>query len=249
MKTVAIIQARMGSTRLPGKVLMDLGGRPVIAWVVRAARAAVGIDEVWVATSTLAADDVVARWCADNDVPVHRGSEHDVLDRYAGAMAASRADVVVRITADCPLLDPEVVAQTVRMRPIMGAVYASNVDPRTWPKGLDCEAMTAEALAVAAREATLPYDREHVTPFIRNNRARFPAANLVSPLPDLASERWTLDTPDDLAFLQAVALLLPADRAPSLLDVLAALDHAPQLRDLNRHEALEAIERSGRRHD
>ncbi len=157
---------------------MELAGRPVIAWVVRAARAAAGVDEVWVATSTAATDDPIAGWCAKNDVPVHRGSEHDVLDRYAGAAMASAADVVVRLTADCPLLDPVVIAQTIRLRAMTGADYASNVDPPTWPDGLDCEVMTAEALAVAAKEATRPSDREHVTPFIRNNRARFSAESL-----------------------------------------------------------------------
>jgi glutamate-1-semialdehyde aminotransferase/spore coat polysaccharide biosynthesis protein SpsF (cytidylyltransferase family) len=230
----------MGSTRLPGKVLMDLGGRPALAWVLRAARAAAGVDEVWVATSTAAADDPVARWCDDNSVPVHRGSEHDVLDRYTGAMLASGADVVVRLTGDCPLLDPAVIAQTVRLRAMTGAAYASNVDPPTWPDGLDCEVMTGDALATAAREATRPSDREHVTPFIRNNRARFPAETLISPLPDLARERWTLDTADDLAFLRAVVSRLPGDQPPSHLDVLAVLDGEPQLRDLNRRETRNA---------
>ena len=156
MKTVAIIQARMGSTRLPGKVLADLAGKPVLAWVVRAARAALGVDEVWVATSTAAADDAVAAWCKANGVSVHRGSENDVLDRYAGAAKASGAAVVVRLTADCPLLDPAVIAQTVRLRAMTGADYASNVDPPTWPDGLDCEVLTAKALFAAAAEATRP---------------------------------------------------------------------------------------------
>ena len=236
MTTVAIIQCRIGSTRLPGKVLADLSGRPAIAWVVRAARAAIGVDDVWVATSIAGADDLIDRWCADNDVPVHRGSETDVLDRYVGAMAASGADVVVRITGDCPLLDPAVLAQTVRLRGTTGVAYASNVDPPTWPDGLDCEVMTAEALIAAAREAKRPTDREHVTPFIRNNRARFPAETLISPLPGLARERWTLDTADDLAFLQALAARLPGDRAPSHLDVLAVLDREPQLREINCRE-------------
>lgn len=240
MKTVAIIQARMGSTRLPGKVLMDLGGRPALAWTVRAARAAAGVDAVWVATSTAATDDPVVRWCTENEVPVHRGSEHDVLDRYVGAMSASGAEIVIRLTADCPLLDPVVIAQTVRLRAMTGAAYASNVDPPTWPDGLDCEVMTGDALATAAREATRPRDREHVTPFIRNNRMRFPVETLISPLPDLARERWTLDTADDLAFLRAVATRLPDDRAPSHLDVLAVLDREPKLRDLNRREARNA---------
>jgi len=235
MKTVAIIQARMGSTRLPGKVLALLADRPVLAWVVRAARAAVGIDDVWVATSSSVADDAIAEWCKSNDVPVHRGSEHDVLDRYAGAANASSANVVVRLTADCPLLDPAVIAQTVRLRSVTDADYASNIDPPTWPDGLDCEVMTTKALLEAAAAARQPSDREHVTPFIRNNRDRFTSETLVSPLPRLASERWTLDTADDLALLSALALRVPNERPPSHLEVLAALDREPDLRSLNSH--------------
>jgi glutamate-1-semialdehyde aminotransferase/spore coat polysaccharide biosynthesis protein SpsF (cytidylyltransferase family) len=233
MKTVVIIQARMGSTRLPGKVLADLAGKPVLGWVVRAARATLGVDDVWVATSTAAADDVVAAWCEANCVPLHRGSENDVLDRYVGAARASGAQVVVRITADCPLLDPAVVAQTIRLRMLTGAAYASNVDPPTWPHGLDCEVLTADALVTAAAEATRPSDREHVTPFVRSNRDRFSSDTLIAPLPGLAAERWTLDTPEDLALLSALATRLRPDHPPSYLDVLAVLDGEPQLRDLN----------------
>ena len=233
MKTVAIIQARMGSTRLPGKVLADLAGKPVLAWVVRAARAALGVDDVCVATSTAAADDAVAAWCKSNGVLFHRGSESDVLDRYAGAAKASGAQIVVRLTADCPLLDPAVIAQTIRLRAMTGADYASNVDPPTWPDGLDCEVLTAKALLAAAAEATRASDREHVTPFIRNNRDRFTAETLIAPLPGLAAERWTLDAPEDLALLSALAARLPSDRPPSYLEVLAVLDREPQLREVN----------------
>ncbi len=236
MKTVAIIQARIGSTRLPGKVLAELAGKPVLAWVVDAARAALGIDDVWVATSTAAADDAVVAWCEGNKVAVHRGSETDVLDRYVGAAKASGASVVVRLTADCPLLDPVVIAQTIRLRAMTGVDYASNVDPPTWPDGLDCEVVTVEALMTAHAEATRPSDREHVTPFVRNNRARFSAETLVAPLPGLARERWTLDTAADLAFLSAVAERLPAGRPPSYLEALAVLDREPRLRDLNRDQ-------------
>src|SRR6185437_3091208 len=230
MKTVAIIQARMGSTRLPGKVLADLGGKPVLAWSVRAARAALGVDDVWVATSDAKSDDAIADWCKENGVAVHRGSENDVLDRYAGAAQASGANGVIRLTADCPLLDPAVIAQTVRLRAATGVDYASNTDPPTWPDGLDCEVVTAEALFTAAREATRVSDREHVTPFIRNNRHRFSAETLICPLPGLAAERWTLDTPGDLELLTALAARLPAARPPSYLEVLAVLDREPQLR-------------------
>ncbi len=233
MKTVAIIQARMSSTRLPGKVLADLGGKPVLAWVVRAARTALGVDDVWVATSTAAADDAVAAWCKANGISAHRGSENDVLDRYAGAAKASGAQIIVRLTADCPLLDPAVIAQTIRLRSMTGADYASNVDPPTWPDGLDCEVLTAKALFASATEATRASDREHVTPFVRNNRDRFTAETLIAPLPGLAAERWTLDAPEDLALLSSIVVELPPDRAPSYLEVLAVLDREPQLRELN----------------
>lgn len=223
----------MGSTRLPGKVLMNLAGVPTLAWVTRAAQVTLGIDEVWIATSEKSGDDAVADWARARKVPFHRGSEADVLDRYAGAARASGAGVIVRLTADCPLLDPQVIAQTVRLRAAADAVYASNVDPRTWPQGLDCEVVTVEALLTAATEATQPGDREHVTPFVRNNRTRFPAANLMASLPGLASERWTLDTPADFAFLSVVAERLPRDRPPSYLEVLAVLDREPKLREIN----------------
>jgi len=233
MKTVAIIQARMSSSRLPGKVMADLAGRPVLGWVVRAARATLGVDEVWVATSTTGSDDAIVAWCSASSVPVYRGSESDVLDRYVGAVRASSAGIIVRITADCPFLDPAVVAQTIRLRAMTGAAYASNVDPPTWPDGLDCEVVTAEALLQAATETKRSSDREHVTPFVRRNYVRFPAETLIAPLPGLAGENWTLDTPKDMKFLSAVAEKLPRDIAPSYLDVLGVLDRDPQLMELN----------------
>lgn len=237
MKTVAIIQARMGSTRLPGKVLADLGGQPVLAWVVRAASAIPGVDEVWVATSIHAGDDEIAAWCAANSVRVHRGPEQDVLERFTRTAEAADADVLVRITADCPLFDPAVAGLVLRLRSISGADYASNVDPRTWPDGLDCEVVTAAALRIAAAEATDPSDREHVTPYVRNNRARFTWETLISPLAGLPGERWTLDTADDLRFLSEIARRLRPGQIPSYLDVLNILDREPRLREANVAEA------------
>ena len=224
----------MGSSRLPGKVLREIAGLPVLGWSVRAARSSIGVTETWVATSTNASDDAVADWCRANAVPCFRGSELDVLDRFNGAAEASGADIVIRLTADCPLLDPAVIGQTVRLRADAGADYASNMDPPTWPDGLDCEVLTVEALFAAASEARRPSDREHVTPFVRNNRHRFRAETLIAGLPGLASERWTLDTAEDLEFLSAVAALLPHDRSPCFLEVLAVLDRVPSLREINR---------------
>src|SRR5258705_2831659 len=160
MKTVAIVQARIGSTRLPGKVLTDLGGLPVLTWCVRAARAAPGVDEVWIATSTLPADDVIVKWCEDHDVDCWRGSETDVLGRFVGCANASAADVILRLTGDCPFLDPQVIGAMVRLQKNTGAAYCSNVSPRTYHHGLDVEAMTWIALSLADQEAIRPIDRE-----------------------------------------------------------------------------------------
>jgi glutamate-1-semialdehyde 2,1-aminomutase len=171
---------------------------------------------------------------------VYRGAEQDVLDRYAKAIAASGAEVVVRITADCPFFDPAVAGQAIRLRHVTGADYASNVDPQTWPDGLDCEVVTAKALLAAAAEAKRPSDREHVTPFVRNNRARFTWETLIAPLPGLRTERWTLDTPEDLQFLREVARRIPPDHIPSYLDILAIIDRQPQLRGINRGEVRNA---------
>ena len=229
MTTIAIVQARMGSTRLPGKVLTDLAGLPVIGWVTRAAAAIAGVDKVVVATSTAKADAAVAAWCRANKVACFRGSEDDVLDRFAGAAAKYKADFVLRLTADCPFLDPGVAGQVLALLIEGGFDYASNVDPATWPDGLDCEAMTGAALATAAKGARRASEREHVTPFLRNGKARFATANLTCSVPGLAAHRWTLDNRDDLAFLTRLAKKLPADRAPAMTEVLAVLRRHPKL--------------------
>ena len=150
MKAIAIIQARMGSTRLPGKVLADLGGRPALAWTVRAAAAVPGIERAVVATLESADDDAIAEWCQGEGVPCHRGPEDDVLARYHIAARAEGAEVIMRLTADCHLLDPSVCGEVLMLLEREGADYVSNVDPRSWPDGLDCEVFTAAALNAAA---------------------------------------------------------------------------------------------------
>ncbi|MBI1778534.1 MAG: aminotransferase class III-fold pyridoxal phosphate-dependent enzyme [Proteobacteria bacterium] len=233
MTTVAIIQARMGSTRLPGKVLADLRGMPVLAWSARAARAIVGVDEVVVATSTASADDRIAKWAAEANVSCFRGSESDVLDRFYAAASSAGADIVIRLTADCPFLDPTIASQTLVLLKRTGADFASNSDPASWPDGLDCEVVRFPALASAHRDASRASDREHVMPFIRNNRTRFRIESLVCPVPGLAGERWTLDTPEDLAFVTAVAEHLSSDRPPTMAEVLDVLERHPDYRALN----------------
>ncbi len=230
MTTLAVIQARMGSTRLLGKVLLDLGGRPVLERVVTAARAVPGVDRVVVATGRAAADEAIADWCAEHGVTCHRGDDQDVLARIAAAAAAEGAAVIMRITADCPFLDPAVCGAVLMLRHRAGVDYASNVNPPGWPDGLDCEVFTAQALAQSDREARRASEREHVTLFMRNHPERFSSANLPCPLPGLGEERWTLDTPEDFEFLSALAAGLPASGAVPHLEVLRALEADPALR-------------------
>jgi glutamate-1-semialdehyde 2,1-aminomutase len=239
MKVVAVIQARMGSTRLPGKVMMELGGHRVLAWCLRAARAAPGVDEVWVATTTLESDDMIADWCRQRDVNCWRGSETDVLDRFRSLAFQIYPNVILRLTGDCPFLDPQVIGAVVRLQRQTGAEYCSNVSPRTYPDGLDVEAMTINALEHAHVEATRPIDRECVTTWIERNRSRFPAETLINPIPGLQDERWVLDTEDDYEFCKALAHRWPWEKGPpSQLDILNILDKEPLLRIPNTQEKM-----------
>ena len=233
MTTVALIQARMGSTRLPGKVLTDLGGRPVLDWVVAAGEAVPGVDRVAVATSDAPGDDAIESWCAERSVTCHRGPEADVLERFRLAAAAEGAATIMRLTADSPLLDPQVCGQVLVLHERSGADYASNVDPPNWPDGLDCEVFTAAALNTAARTAVRASEREHVTPFIRNNRTRFRAVSLSCPLPGIDHLRWALDTPEDLAFLRALVGRLDSGRPPSHVDLLRQIGADSPLQEIN----------------
>ena len=234
MKTVAIIQARMTSSRLPGKVLADLDGRPVLAWVVRAAMAVPGVDKVVVATSVNETDEPIADWCVAEQVACYRGSEIDVLARYHQAAIAENADIILRLTADCPFIDPQVCGQVIALLKRTGADYACNTDPASWPDGLDCWAVTRQSLDTAAREATRPSEREHVLSYIRHNRKRFDCVGLKCPVPGLQGERWTVDTPDDLRFVSEVAeRLLSSEMPPSHLDILMVLEKGPELREIN----------------
>lgn len=232
MRRVAIAQARMGSTRLPGKVMQRIAGQTVIEHVMRRARAIPGLAEVCLATSDQAADDAVAAEGARLGVPVFRGSVVDVLGRYAGAARLTEADIVLRITCDCPLLDPAVCSDVLLLRDRTGAEYAANVLERTWPVGLDCEAFPRAILDRADAAATAAFDREHVTPWIeRNARTK---ANLPCPGGNLSDRRWTLDYPEDLEFLRALAPHLPAPPAIAPWRTIAdALDRHPEIAAIN----------------
>jgi spore coat polysaccharide biosynthesis protein SpsF (cytidylyltransferase family) len=223
----------MGSTRLPGKVMLGLGRKRVLGWVVNAAQAAIGVDEAWVATTTEERDDEIVQWCIDRDINYWRGSETDVLRRFAECAQAAKADIVVRLTGDCPFADPRIIGEVVALREHTNVAYASNVDPPSFPDGLDAEAFTAKALYAAEAEASLPTDRDTVTRFISRNRLRWPSATLACGIGNLASERWVLDTAEDLKFCKAVVAKL-GRRLPSLLTILEVLRKHAELRDINR---------------
>lgn len=233
LKSVAIIQARTGSTRLPGKVLEELAGLTILEWVTRAAAAVPGIDHVVVATTDAKSDDTIATFCADKKIACFRGSEDDVLARFAGAAREAKADIVMRLTADCPLLDPHVCGQSLAMLIEKDADYATNCDPATWPDGLDNEVFTAKALYEADEKAHRRSQREHVTPYIRNSRYNNKVEALICPIPNLQSHRWTVDTPEDLEFLRAVAPHLPTDRPPHFIEVLSVLRDHPEMLKIN----------------
>lgn len=232
-RTVAVIQARMSSTRLPGKMLMDLAGRPVIAWIARAAAAIPGIAEVVIATSDDPGDDALADWCETAGIRCLRGPLDDVLARVVLAARKTNADVVLRLTGDCPFLDPWAAALVVSTLRETGCDYATNADGGTWPDGLDAEAVTLEALLAADRDAASRIEREHVLPYLRRNQVRYSTCSVPCPIPGIGHHRWTLDTKADLDFLTAIAARLPADRAPSLSEILAVLRTEPGLQRMD----------------
>ena len=202
--TLAVLQARMSSTRLPGKVLAPVAGAPMILRQIERLRRARKLETIVVATSARADDDPLVEMLAAADIPVHRGDLDDVLGRFIGALDAFPAETLVRLTADCPLADPEVIDATIARFEDSGADYASNVaEPRSFPKGLDVEVMTAAALRRAAAETAAPHDREHVTPYLYNNPDLFRLASYAQAA-DEGAVRWTVDRPDDLDFVRAV---------------------------------------------
>jgi spore coat polysaccharide biosynthesis protein SpsF len=224
VSVVVVVQARMGSTRLPGKVLQELDGRPLLQFQLE--RLGQGLPSDWslvVATTTADRDTPVADLAASLGVEVVRGEERDVLARFAQALDRFPASTVVRLTADCPLSDPAIVREVVDLHHSSSAVYTSNVYPRSYPKGLDVEAVSADALRAAATEAVERDEREHVTPFVVRRPRRFPMATLYSG-DDLGEQRWTVDYPEDLDRLRAMVARLADATAAGWREILAAVE-------------------------
>lgn len=230
-RVVVVIQARMGSTRLPGKVLRNLGGRPVLQWVIEAALAADGIDEVVVATSWHTGDDPVAELSSKLGIRVIRGSEDDVLERFIVAAQSTAADAVVRLTADCPLLDPLVITQVVALwRADPKLDYISTTLARSLPRGLDVELVRAAALE-KVRSRSEPHHHAHVTSAVYEEGAGFACAGIVM-RPDKSRYRVTLDTLEDADALDRVVALLPAG-LPTWGAIVEILDNHPEIAAVN----------------
>jgi len=232
MNIVAVIQARMGSTRLPGKVLRDIGGKTMLARVVRRMQCVASLSQVVVATAASLGDKAIVAECERLGIPAFRGDEQDVLDRYYQAAQVHRADVVVRVTSDCPLIDPGVVDEVVRAFLDAEPDYASNTLERTYPRGLDTEVMTMAALARAWREAQEPCQHAHVTPYFYQNPQLFRLLSVTANA-DYSGYRWTVDTPEDLAFVRAVYTRMGNAMDITWRDVLGLLEREPALAELN----------------
>jgi spore coat polysaccharide biosynthesis protein SpsF (cytidylyltransferase family) len=233
MSVVAIIQARMGSTRLPGKVMAALAGQPLLARVIERAPAIPGVDDVVVATTVEERDEVVVRLAKTLGVDAFAGSPEDVLDRYYRSACQAGAFTVVRITADCPLLDPQASGRALA-RFLQGDVdYVTNCRPPTYPDGLDTEVFSFTALEQAWQQAQLLSDREHVTPYIWKHPNRFRVANVAHD-EDLSTLRWTVDEPQDLQFVRAVYGHLHHDgRLFGMQEVLQLLRQHPEMSAIN----------------
>jgi spore coat polysaccharide biosynthesis protein SpsF len=235
-KVVIIIQARMTSTRLPGKVLLPVLGRPMFSFQIERLKKVRGANQIIVATTVNSTDDPIVAFCADESLDHVRGSEHDVLSRYVLAAHKSSADVVVRVTSDCPLLDPELVDKMILeyfgdARPD----YVSNMLVPTWPYGMAVEVFSAAALFEAEAEPSDPVEREHVTPFIYRHPERYRLHSVTRQV-DLSDHRWTVDTPEDFELITRILTeLYPGNPDFHMDDVLKLLDRNPDWVKINQH--------------
>lgn len=241
---VAIIQARLSSSRLPGKVLLDIAGKPMLSRVVERTFLAKSVDRIVVATTTDASDDAIVELCQREGYLWYRGSQFDVLDRYYQAARLQRAQVVVRITADCPVIDPQVIDKTVcalqdfihsHPNRAQYAFSANRLPPpwgRTYPVGLDTEACTFAALELAWKEARAPHQREHVMPYFYENPDRFTILH-VNHERDLGRLRWTVDTAQDLELVRQIYDHFPGHSDFTWLEILDLVEREPQLRQIN----------------
>ena len=232
---LGILQARVSSSRLPGKVLKPILGRPMLQLQLERLARCRSIDRLVVATSTEDSDDPIVSLCKDIGVDTFRGSLTDVLDRFYQAAQQYRPDIIVRLTGDCPLADPHLIDDGIDYFLSHGLDYVSNCAPRTFPIGLDFEIFSMRVLEIAWTEAALPSEREHVTPYIQNHPEKFSIGN-VTRESDLSHHRWTVDEPADFEFVgQIYQALYPQNPDFTTADILSFLERRPELVRINAH--------------
>lgn len=236
MSIAIIVQARMTSTRLPGKVLKEVQGRSLLSYQIERLRKVKLADTIVVATTDNATDDPIVDLCIDSDIDYHRGSEQDVLARYMGAARMCGATTVVRVTSDCPLIDPDVVDHVISKyaRAAGRADYVSNTLLRTYPRGLDTEVFSYKVLEEAFSLASEPVEREHVTPYVYRRPERFCLLNVAQDT-DLSTHRWTVDTQEDFELIKLMLeSLYPIKPDFRMTDCLELLENHPEWVAINR---------------
>ena len=236
-RTAVIVQARCGSTRLPDKVLKILGKTTVLQHVLRRCKMIPSADIVICATTTGDREDAIAEIAEAEGIDVFRGSETDLLSRYHGAAEAAGADIIMRVTSDCPLIDPRICEDVLSLRRSEAADYSCNNMPPSWPHGLDCESFTMAALDAAYRQADDAYDREHVTPWIRRAK-HLKQVNVARRGHSKHELRWTLDYPEDFKFFQALFERFPdCANVPNSEVLIQFLTDTPELLAINSEHA------------
>ncbi|MFS0674450.1 cytidylyltransferase domain-containing protein [Ornithinibacillus sp. 179-J 7C1 HS] len=228
---LAIIQARMGSTRLPGKVLKPILDKPIIDYQVERVKQSKALDQVIIATSNNVKDDAIIYWCEANSIPYYRGDEADVLGRYYEAAKQFSASTIVRLTGDCPIIDSNIIDRVIIDYLKEGTSYCSNTIKRSFPRGMDTEVFSMDALERANFEAESPLDREHVTPYIRNHFSTFNVLNNT----DYSNYRWTVDTKEDFQLIKKIITeLYPSNPLFTMEDAVKLLANNPDWMLINK---------------
>ncbi len=244
MKVAAIIQARMGSTRLPGKILKKVLDKTLLEYQIERVKRAKTIDEIIIATTTKESDDQIVQLCQQLSIPYYRGSEEDVLSRYYEAATEFNVDVIVRLTSDCPIIDPVVIDCVINeyLSRYPDVDYVSNTLERTYPRGMDTEVFSYQALKIAHLNATEHACREHVTPYIYWNPELFKLGNVVYHQ-NLSNHRWTVDTPEDFELIKRIIGNLYLNKPLfGMADIVELLNHHPDWKYINAHVEQKKIE-------
>ncbi len=243
MNLGCIIQSRMGSTRLPGKVLKELEtGKTCLDFVIQQLQDVFGIDNIVIATTNLEEDDIIEQFCKNRKINVFRGESINVLDRYYNCAKKFDIENIVRITSDCPLIDPKIVLELIKMMKTGKFDYVTNTLNRTFPTGLDVEIFTFHALEQSWKIAELPSEKEHVTPFIKKNSKIFKHHNLENNI-DKSDVRITLDTPEDLMLIRSVISKI-SNRPIFYKDLIDLFEREPEILSINKNVKHDGYERS-----